>query len=196
MNWKLKDILFMAIAAVVFGAVYLGAVYAGGAFTAALTPIGYGTLGYEPLYGVFFMAAVFVSYIVRKPGIGVIAELLAAIIEVLMGNYFGPGVIINGLLQGAACELPFLLTRYKKWNLKTTVASSVCVAVIVYLYDFVHDSYYLMGTKLIAMGVVIRIVSSIVFTGVIAKLLADALNKAGVLRGYQISGNLGDLYEE
>ena len=186
----------MAISSVVFGAVYLGAVYAGGAITAALTPVGYGTLGYEPLYGVFFMAAIFVSYIVRKPGIGIIAELLASVIEVLMGNYFGPSVIINGLLQGAACELPFLVTHYKKWNFKTTVSSAVCVSVVVYLYDFIHDSYYLMGGKLIAMGIAIRIVSSVIFTGIIAKLLADALNKAGVLRGYRISGNLGDLYEE
>ncbi len=196
MQWKLKDILTMTISAAVFGVIYLGFVYVGGAVTAALTPAGYGPIGYEPFYGVFFMAATFVAYVIRKPGIGIIAELLAALIEVLLGNYFGPGVIINGLLQGAACELPFFLTHYKKWNLGTTVASAVCVAVVSYVYDFVHDSYFLLGGKMIALGVIIRIISAVIFTGIGSKLLADALNKAGVLKGFAISGKSKDLYEE
>ena len=109
-SWKLKDILFMAISAAVFGVIYLGFVYVGGGITAALTPAGWGPFGYTPFYGIFFMAATFVAYVVRKPGIGIVAELLASIIEVLLGNYFGPGVIINGILQGAACDAVFAAT--------------------------------------------------------------------------------------
>ena len=57
MKWKLKEILFMAICAAVFGVAYLGMVYLGAALTGILTPSGWGILGYEPIYGVWFMAA-------------------------------------------------------------------------------------------------------------------------------------------
>ncbi|MEE1115112.1 MAG: hypothetical protein UHN88_08565, partial [Eubacterium sp.] len=48
---------------------------------------------------------------------------------------------------------------------------------------------------LLILALVIRIVSAIVFTGIIAKLIADALNKAGVLKGYRISAGMKDMYE-
>ena len=195
-TWKLKDILMMAIASVIFGFIYLGFVYVGAGITAALTPSGWGPFGYTPVYGIYFMAATFVAYIVRKPGIGIVAELIAAIVEVLLGNFFGPGVIISGLLQGAACEVPFLLTRYKRWNLGTMTVSAICVAVVSFIYDMLHDSYFLYGTKMCVVMFVVRIISSIIFTGIIAKLMADGLNKAGVLRSFAIGGKSKDLYEE
>ena len=57
-NWKLKDILFMAISAAVFGVIYLGFVYVGGGITAALTPAGWGPFGYTPFYGIFFICGI------------------------------------------------------------------------------------------------------------------------------------------
>ena len=196
MKWKLKDILMMAIAAAIFGVIYLGNVYLGGAITAALTPLGWGTIGYEPLYGIYFMAAPFVTYIVRKPGIGIIAEIIAAIVEVLLGNWFGPSVIITGILQGCACELVFLIARYKKWNMPVMMLSGVSVAVISFARHMITESYYLLSVNVWLTMLIIRIISSVIFAGILAKLLADALKKAGVLKGYAISTDAEELYEE
>lgn len=196
MKWKLKDILFMAISAAILGIVYLGNVYLGAAITAALTPSGWGVIGYEPLYGVYFMAATFVAYIIRKPGIGILAELIAAIVEVLLGNWFGPSVLITGLLQGAACELVFLCTKYKKWSWGTMCLAGVSVAVISFARHMFTESYYLLDTHVWLTMLIVRTVSAVIFAGVISKLLADALNKAGVLKGYAISGDSDELYEE
>ena len=96
MKWKLKEILFMVICAAVFGVAYLGMVYLGAAITGLLTPSGWGILGYEPIYGVWFMAAAFITYVIRKPGIGIIAEMLAALLEeegfqVLVPHMVPPG---------------------------------------------------------------------------------------------------------
>ena len=62
-----------------------------------LTPFGMASLGYEPFYGIYFMAGAFGIYVMRKPGTGLIAELLAAVLECLYGNYFGPIIILSGL---------------------------------------------------------------------------------------------------
>ena len=65
---QLKDYLLISFICVLFGVFYLFAVYAGGMFTGVLAPFGLGILGYEPFYGIWFMAPVFTLYIIRKPG--------------------------------------------------------------------------------------------------------------------------------
>lgn len=69
-NWKLKDVLLIAISAVLFGVVYLGCTYIGGVLYGMLTPFGMASLGYEPFYGIYFMAGAFGIYVMRKPGTG------------------------------------------------------------------------------------------------------------------------------
>ena len=113
-NWKLKDVLLIAISAVLFGVVYLGCTYIGGVLYGMLTPFGMASLGYEPFYGIYFMAGAFGIYVMRKPGTGLIAELLAIML-------------------------------------------------------------------------VVRIISAIVFDGFITPMLADGLVKAGVLKGYAVA---------
>lgn len=66
MNWKLKDVLMVAICAVLFGVVFLGATYAGGLLYGLLAPVGMGSLGYEPFYGIYFMAGAFGIYVMAQ----------------------------------------------------------------------------------------------------------------------------------
>ena len=123
--WKLKDVLLIAICAVLFGVVYLGCTYVGGILYGILTPFGMASLGYEPFYGIYFMAGAFGVYVMRKPGAGLIAELLAAVLECLFGNYFGPIIILSGLVQGFGFELIVALKGYKKFDRLTMIEGAV-----------------------------------------------------------------------
>ena len=118
-NWKLKDVLMVAIVGVLFSFVFLGADYIGLFLTTALTPSGWGAIGYEPPFGIWYMAATFAVYVIRKPGTGIVAELIASVLEVLMGNWFGPMVIVSGLIQGCSIELGFAIFHYKKYDRKS-----------------------------------------------------------------------------
>ena len=138
---ELKDYLFISLICVLFGVFYLLAVYAGGALSATLAPMGLGMLGYEPFYGIWFMAPVFTLYFIRKPGIGIITEIIAAVIEVLLGNMFGIIVVVSAFIQGLALD----------W-------------------------------KLVAAIFVIRLVSALIFTGYLSKLLCDQMVKTGVVK--------------
>lgn len=195
MNWKLKEILFMAISAAVFGVAYLGMVYLGASFTGILTPSGWGILGYEPIYGVWFMAAAFVTYVVRKPGIGIVAEMLAALLEVLMGNMFGPIIFISGFIQGLGCEIAFAATKYKRYDQTTMVGAAVGASVLSFFWTGVRQSYWKMNPVVVLTILVIRTISAVIFCGIGSRLLAEGLAKAGVLKGYAISGAEKDLYE-
>ena len=93
-SWKLQDIIFVAMLCVVFGVVYLAAVYLISPLTAIFAPLGVSLLGTEMIFGIWFMAATLAAYILQKPGAAIIAEVLASLIEVLLGNMYGPMVIV------------------------------------------------------------------------------------------------------
>lgn len=186
MNWKLKDILMVGITGVLFSFVFLAADYLGTAITALLTPVGLSALGYDPFYGLWFMAGTFAIYVTQKKGTCVVAEMIASVIEVLLGGMFGPMVFVTGFIQGFGAELGFIVTGYKKFNLFTMcLSASICTALnFVWTYFIYHYSSLSIGMLLLMF--VVRFVSAVVFAGIGCKLLADGLAKAGVLRGYAL----------
>ena len=103
----------IAISEVLFDVVYLGCTYTGGFLYGLLAPVGMGSLGYESFYGIYFMAAAFGIYVMRKLGTGIIAEVLSAVIECLLGYFFGPIIIIlSEIIQGLGFEAIIALKRY------------------------------------------------------------------------------------
>ena len=175
-NWKLKDVLLIAISAVLFGVVYLGCTYIGGVLYGMLTPFGMASLGYEPFYGIYFMAGAFGIYVMRKPGTGLIAELLAAVLECLYG-----------LVQGLGFELIIALKRYKKFDRMTMIEGAVICSVLTLIYNLFISGYNKIAIPVLAIMLVVRIISAIVFDGFITPMLADGLVKAGVLKGYAVA---------
>ncbi|MDT3844033.1 MAG: ECF transporter S component [Bacillota bacterium] len=185
-EWKLKDALMIAICAVLFGILLLGATYAGGILYGLLAPAGMGSLGYEPFYGIYFMPAAFCIYIMRKPGTGMIAEILAAIIETLLGNFFGPIVILSGVVQGIGIELPIALKKYLVFSRPVMITSAVVCSVLTLIYNCFVSGYNMIALPVLGVMLIVRIISAVFFCGILTPILGDRLSKAGVLRGYAI----------
>lgn len=195
-TWKLKDVLLIAICAVLFGVIYLGCTYAGGILYGVLTPAGMGSLGYEPFYGIYFMAGAFGVYVMRKPGSGVIAELLAAVLECLFGNYFGPIIILSGLVQGLGFEVIIALKKYKKFDKVTMVEGAVICSVVTMVYNLIISGYNQIAVPVLLLMLAVRIVSAIIFDGFVTPVLADGLAKAGVLKGYAVAQGMAEDLED
>ena len=189
-SWKLKDILLIAICAVLFGIIYLGCTYAGGVLYGLLTPAGMGSLGYEPFYGIYFMAGAFAIYVMRKPGTGLLAELLAAIIECLLGNYFGPIIILSGLVQGLGFELIIALKKYERFDRATMIEGAVLCSVLTLIYNLIISGYSKIAVPVLLLMLAVRIVSAIIFDGILTPILGDSLAKAGVLKGYAVADGM------
>ena len=126
-------------------------------------------------------------YVMRKPGTGLIAELLAAVLECLYGNYFGPIIILSGLVQGLGFELIIALKRYKKFDRMTMIQGAVICSVLTLIYNLFISGYNKIAIPVLAIMLVVRIISAIVFDGFITPMLADGLVKAGVLKGYAVA---------
>ncbi len=197
-KWELKDVIMMAILGVVFAAVYLAVFQGGLALSTALTPLGLSAFGFEIIYGVWFMAATLAAYIIRKPGVALITELLAAAVELLMGNSGGLTVVLTGLIQGAGAELAFAIFRYKKWNLLSMSLAGILSALFIFCYELYYLNYIALAPALLAAQLAVRFVSAVVFSGVVCKLAGDGLAKTGVVKSYAIGVNAdtGKVYEE
>ena len=196
MNYKLKDILMIAVCAVLFGVIFLGATYAGGTLYGLLAPFGLASLGYEPFYGIYFLGGAFALYVMRKPGAGIIAEILGAVIETLLGNFFGPIIILSGFVQGFGFELIIALKKYKKFDIVTLIEASVCCSVLTLIYNLIISGYNKIAVPVLALMLFVRIISAIIFDAFINKSVGDKLARAGVLNGYEISKEINNNPED
>lgn len=176
-----RDFILMGLISVIFGIIYLGAVYAGAFLTTILAPLGLGILGYEPFYGIWFMAALSATYIIKKPGVGLVAEVIAALIEVIMGNMFGPIVIISGLIQGIGVELAFKINSYQSKSYKTSMLAALFCTIFTFFWTGFRSNYLALDFSIVVMIFVIRLISSLFFTGFLGKFICDKLTESGVL---------------
>lgn len=185
-KWELREIILIGILGTVFSAIYLAIFNFGMVISSVLTPFGLANFGFELIYGVWFMAATMAAYIIRKPGIALLAEVAASAIELLMGNPGGMTVVLTGLIQGLGCELVFAATRYKKWKLSTMCLSGCLAALFIFCYELYYLQYYLLSPVMLAGQLLVRFISASVFSGLIVKLAGDGLAKTGVLKSYAL----------
>ncbi|MFV0411651.1 MAG: ECF transporter S component [Oscillospiraceae bacterium] len=185
-SWKLRDIIMVALLAVVFGVVYLAAVYLASFLGTLLTPAGLAPLANEFIFGVWFMAATLAACILQKPGAAIIAEVLAALLEVLMGNMYGPIVIVSGIVQGLGAEAVFAATRYRKFNMGTMCLAAAGCCVTSFIWGFFRSGFLALSPWLLLAMFGIRLVSSVLFSGVLCRLLASSLAKTGLLKSYAL----------
>lgn len=192
-KWKLKDVIMMAILGVVFAVVYLGVFNVGTAISVALTPYGLSAFSYEIIYGVWFMAATLAAFIIRKPGVALLCEFLAAFIELLLGNSGGVLVLITGLVQGVACELGFAVFRYRKYDLAPMCAAGIFAAIFTFVEEFILYDYASLSPVLLTSQVVVRMISAVVFAGLITKACGIGLAKTGVLKNYALGETIAEV---
>ena len=196
--WQLKDIIMMAILGVVFAAVYMAVFQGGLAISTALTPFGLANFGFEIIYGVWFMAATLAAYIIRKPGVALITEMLASAIELLMGNSGGLTVVLTGFIQGLGAEAVFAAFRYKKWDTVSMILAGMASALLIFCYELYYLNYITLSPTLLIGQLAVRFISAALFSGIICRLAGDALAKTGVVRNYAIgaSADIGRIYDE
>src|SRR5262245_41679750 len=110
-RWRTVDIVVTAVIAVAFGVIFWAwnlLWFTGvGAAVSWFPPLG------AVVTGMWFVPAVLAPMIVRKPGAGFFAELVAAQISFMMGSAWGWTVLLYGVVQGLAGEAGFAAFRYR-----------------------------------------------------------------------------------
>jgi energy-coupling factor transport system substrate-specific component len=136
-----KDIVTIVVISVVFGIVGAGWGYIwnlafavptiGGIFSAALT-------------FVWFIAPLVSFYLIRKPGVALVTQLLTGVIAILAGH--PSGVVVYGwyILEGIGAELGFAIFRYKRVDMPAMMLAGFLQA-INYGWGLVYFQIYQFG---------------------------------------------------
>lgn len=181
-NWKLKEVVLMSLLAVVFGIIYLVFLHVGNIWSSLIGPI-----AYEWIFGVWFLVSIVAMAIIRKPGAAVIPEVMAAAIEVLLGNAVGPRLILAGLVQGLGAEAAFAVTRYRRFDLPVLILAGVLASVFSFGYGYLLGGFSALSPWYVLLMLGIRILSGAVIAGYGGGLLVNGLYATGSLRGYAIA---------
>lgn len=182
-SWQLKDLMLLVVLGVVFGFLYWALVQGWIALSVATGP--FGDLTQHVLLGGWLLVAPIAVAIIRRPFAGVIAEIIASVIEVVfLGSAVGPLLFVAAAIQGIGSELPFALTRYRRFGWFTYALSGALGAGLVFFYSAFRSGWY--GTDLFLVRLAIQIVSGVVLGGLLAKVIVDALARTGVVDNFAI----------
>ncbi|MGO1200043.1 MAG: ECF transporter S component [Dermabacteraceae bacterium] len=173
----LREIVLVVVLGVVFGFLYWVFVQAWNALAIAMGPAG--DLAQHVLFGSWLLVGPIALAILRRPGVGILAEMLAAIIEVVfLGSPVGPLLVLSGALQ------PFALTRYRRFGWGVFAASGALGAGLVFFWTAYRMGWY--GQDLLALRLGMQVLSGIVLGGLLARVIVRALKRTGVLANFAI----------
>lgn len=149
------------------------------------------------LHAVWYFSGPLGLLVIRKPGAAVYVNVVAVSVQNLLGNQFALGFIfVSAALQGLVAEIPFMIARYRRYNLPMTIASGALVAVE---YGFWLLFLYYQGVSLFSprgvIHMVCELVSGVVIAGVFSWFLFRAIAATGALdrfaSGRSVRGTVG-----
>lgn len=173
---NLRDIVVIAFISAVFGVLYLLWVLLGQVVSGIIGPVGGGLMA-----GFWILAPIVCMYIIQKPGTALLAEMIAAGTEIMVGSVNAGAVLILGFTQGLGAELIFALFFYRYFSLPVLMLAGMGGTFAAFwtqyfLYGINQYSFIvaaaMMGTMLI---------SGALLAGWAGKSFSDALTKTGVL---------------
>ncbi|WP_447924491.1 ECF transporter S component [Georgenia muralis] len=182
-RWAMKDLVLMVVLGVVFGFVYWALVQAWNGLSILMGPAG--DLAQHVLLGGWLLVAPIAIAIIRRPGAGIAAEILASVVEVVfLGSPVGPMLVVAAAIQGIGSELPFALTRYRRYTWGVFALSGLLGAGLVFFFSAFRSGWY--GQDIFALRLVVQCLSGIVLGGLLAKVVVDALARTGVVDNFAI----------
>lgn len=176
-SWRTVDVVVAAVIAVAFGVVF----WAWAQFYDATTPAFKSIPAAEGIMvGMWLVPGVLGALIIRKPGAAFFCELVAAIVEMLMGSQWGLTNVLYGIFEGLAPELVFAAFLYRRWNLTTALLAGAAAGVADVCLDWFYSYPNVAIVWILAYGVA-AVVSCVVIAGAGGWGLVRALAQTGVL---------------
>lgn len=181
-KWSTRDLLITAVMSLVlaFLSIFL-------TFFSTIVVMPLGVIPVLAVHELLSIPALLVAYIIRRPGTAILSQTIIAVVSIGFNTWgwLNLAVIVT---RGIPLELPFLITKYRKYNLTVLISSITLTGVVSYLALWIPLKIYLLNLNFIILGAIVTIVTSIIY-GVFTKVIADSIAKTGVLSNYAIGQN-------
>lgn len=176
-RWRTVDIVVASVLAVAFGVVF----WAWGDLWNWSSPA---FAGFPPaqalMYGVWLLPGVLGGLVIRKPGAALYTELVASVVEALLGSTWGLQTIVYGLFEGLAPELVFYLLSYRYWRLPSALTAGALAGATAAGLDLAYY-YAAWPSGWMTVYTVIVTVSSALVAGLGSWALVRSMARTGVL---------------
>jgi energy-coupling factor transport system substrate-specific component len=180
-GWTTRDAVLVAVLAVVFGFLYIQFV------PIWIAAAGLGAqIGQEAVFGFWLIAGVLASYITRRPGAALVGEFLAALAEVLFGVAAGTPLLVTGIMEGLGAEIVFGARRWRDYSLTTVVLAGTVGMLVALPWNWFRLGYFELNPGFLVVLLIVRLVSGAIISGLLSKVIGDALARTGVLSNFAI----------
>jgi energy-coupling factor transport system substrate-specific component len=180
---ELKDIVLMVMLGVVFGFLYWALVQAWNGLAVLMGPAG--DLAQHVLLGGWLLVAPIAVAVVRRPFVGIIAEVVASVVEVVfLGSPVGPLLVVAAAIQGVGSELPFAAGRYRRFGWARFALSGLAGAGLVFVFSAFRFGWW--GQDILLLRLALQLASGVVLGGLLAKVLVDALVRTGAVDSFAV----------
>jgi len=180
-RWRTIDLLTCAFLGVAFGVVY----WAWGiAYEVPNTAI---STGFPPLGALtnwpWLMAGVVGGLVIRRPGAAFFAELLAAVVSMLVGTQWGAATFWSGAIEGLGVELGFAILAYRSFGpLAAALGGALSGALEAVFEWYSYWTDWGWGYKLAYLGLLTA--AGAVLAGLLSWALTRGLAAAGALAAF------------
>ena len=179
-SWRTVDVVVAAVIAVAFGVVF----WAWSQFYNFSSPAFSSVPPLQGLMvGMWLVPGVLGGLIIRKPGAALFCELVASIVEMLLGNQWGTTNVIYGVIEGLAPELVFMAFFYRRWNLSVALIAGGAAGVASFCLDWFYSYAAYSSAWLVAYAASV-VISAVVIAGLGSWLLMRGLARTGVLSSF------------
>ena len=181
LSWTLRETLVVAVLGGVFAVLYIGWVQVW-----LIAQAVFGAVTMDVVMGFWFIVSIVAAAIVRKPGVAIASEMLAAAVEILLGSPAGLILLLSGAIQGAGAELVFAATRWRNYSPPVLMAAGVGAAIFSFAYTWVRFDYGALAPGLLVAMFVLRCLSGAILGGLLGHVVVRALYRTGALAGLAI----------
>ncbi|QTX04302.1 ECF transporter S component [Agromyces archimandritae] len=159
-----------------------GAIVAAGsgylaAAVAAFLPAVYGLT-----IGTHFLPSVIALALLKRPGVAVLTGVIAGLVASAFAPMWFLRFVGTGLLVGALMELPFLLTRYRRWSAWMYYVAAAVAGVLIGVPVAITFDADRFAPAVQVLYLAFFALSPLLFTW-IGRLIAASLARTGVARG-------------
>ena len=176
---KTKEIVVVAMVAAVIGVIFTLLDYAYMPLSAVL-----GQIFMEITFGIYMLSPALPMYLVRKPGVAIFGALIAAGVNLLLGSPYGIQLILAGFLEALGIENGYLIGGKYEGNLVNMIVGGVLGGLFVFGRDAIFFGTLGNGPVVVVGILVVRLLSATVVAIILVKVIAAALKKTGVLKGF------------
>lgn len=178
-TWRPVDIIVGAVLGIAIGVVYWlwdtpGYAWYGAAD--ALTP-GLGGVA----NGGWLLAGIVGGLVIRKPGAALFTEVLAAIVEMAIGNQWGITNVYSGFAQGLLMEAVFAAFFYRRFGLGVSVLAGAAGGLGEWALELVAFGNAAKSAAFNSIYLVSTMVSGAVLAGIVGWIVVRALATTGAL---------------